>query len=91
VKISKKEADEKKKKWRKKYAKKRKNMGTLATILVRKRTVKNAVDFHKLVELSRLTEEQVKKAIEDMKDAGMNIALTDDQPPRFYWPSKITI
>lgn len=91
MRISKKEADEKKKKWRMKYAKKRKNMGTLATILSRKKTAKSAVDSQKLVELSKLTEKQVKKAIEDIKEAGMNIASTDDQPPRFYWPKKIII
>lgn len=88
MRISKKEADEKKKKWRMKYAKKRKNMGTLATILVTRQTVSSAIGIKKLAGLSRLTEEQVKKTIEDMNKVGMGIESTDDKPPRFYWPDK---
>jgi hypothetical protein len=89
MKISKKEADEKKKKWRVKYARKRKNIGTLATILVTRKTTSSAISIKKLAGLSKLTEEQVKKAIEDAKEAGMNIGETDGQPPRYYWSEKI--
>ena len=88
MKISKKEAVEKRKRSRMKYARKRKNMGMLATILVTRKTASSAISIKKLAGLSRLTEEQVKKAIEDIKEAGMNIAETDDKPPRFYWPDK---
>lgn len=86
MKISKKEVKGKKKKWDIRVSKTCTDMGTISAILSRKGTRRSAVDLDKLMKLSGLSEKEVKKAMKDLKEFGMKIHLTDDNPPRFYWP-----